>query len=563
MKFGGEWRYVQENSNYQFETRPFFEFWTIFNFANDEPYWHDALVNRVPGDPNFGTYTDSQRNFRRHNWALFMQDDWKLRPNVTLNLGVRYEVFGSPSEKQGRMSNIVFPEEGTIFEQLARARFDRVNELFRTDYNNVAPRVGVAWDPTGAGKMSVRTGFGVAYLEPYSNMWSNSTRFTPPDATWIAIAPALGRGTTINYVFPFQPSPDMARPPSPTNGVPGTQLSSNAVHPDLHTAYSMQWFAGIQREIANEWGISANYVGTRGRSLYLWEDYNRFVGDIVDGEPFPIEDRMQPEYGTIWLVSNAASSKYHGANFSLVKRYSRNFQFQANYTLGKITDYPSSDPALGDMTNVSAGSGYLGAQDVRDPKADEGPGEFDVRHRFTLSGIWDLPALNNSNGVLRAVLGGWQLNTIVSLQSGRPFTVRCTRTVTAGCDWNRDGDEHDRPNDPGGPTSGFTRKQFVDGIFTTAHFCPSGLATCVPAGTNGNLGRNTHRGPGYATVDTGLFKNIPATQRVRLQLRWEVFNLLNRPNLFNPNSSLGSPTFGRSTRAFSAREMQFALKMTF
>jgi hypothetical protein len=563
MKVGGEWRYVQENSNYQFETRPFFEFWTIFNFANDDPYWHDALVNRVPGDANFGRYTDSQRNFRRHNWAAFMQDDWKLRPNVTLNLGLRYEVFGSPSEKQGRMSNIVFPSEGTIFERMRNSRFDRVDELFRTDYNNLAPRLGIAWDPTGAGRTSVRTGFGVAYLEPYSNMWSNSTRFTPPDATWIAVAPALGRGTTVNYRFPFQPSPDMAGPPSPTNGVPGTQLSSNAVHPDLHTAYSTQWFAGVQRQIANQWGINANYVGTRGVSLYLWEDYNRFVGDIVTGEPFPTEDRLQPEYGTIWLVSNAASSIYHGANASLTKRYSRGFQFQANYTIGKIMDYPSSDPALGDMSNVSAGSGYLGAQDVRDPKADRGPGEFDVRHRFTFSGIWDLPALSGSSGIVRAVLGGWQFNSIVSLQSGRPFTVRCTRTVTAGCDWNRDGDEHDRPNDPNLNSTGYTRAQFVNGIFTTTDFCPTGLATCVPAGTNGNLGRNTFRGPGYATVDTGLFKNIPLTQGMKLQVRWEVFNLLNRPNLFNPNSSLGTPTFGKSTRAFAAREMQFALKLIF
>ena len=103
----------------------------------------------------------------------------------------------------------------------------------------------------------------------------------------------------------------------------------------------------------------------------------------------------------------------------------------------------------------------------------------------------------------------------------------------------------------------------MSGIFTTADFCPTGLATCVPAGTNGNLGRNTFRGPGYASVDLGVFKNIPLNQRVKMQLRWETFNVLNRPNLFNPNSSLGTPTFGRSTRAFAAREMQFALKLTF
>jgi hypothetical protein len=320
---------------------------------------------------------------------------------------------------------------------------------------------------------------------------------------------------------------------------------------------------GVQRQIATDWGISANYVETRGVDLYLWEDYNRFVGDIVSGEPFPTEDRMQPEYGTIWLVSNAASSVYHGANFSLVKRYSRNFQFQANYTVGQIIDYPSSDPALGDMANVSAGSGYLGAQDIQNPKADRGPGEFDVRHRFTFFGIWDLPALSSSAPLLRGLLGGWQLNAILSLQSARPFTVRCTRTVTAGCDWNRDGDEHDRPNDQGLPRSGYTTSEFVNGIFTTDQFCPTGLATCVAAGTNGNLGRNTFRGPGFATLDTGLFKNIPIRDRLKLQLRWEVFNLLNRTNLFNPNSSLGTPTFGKSTRAFAPREMQFALKVTF
>lgn len=568
LKFGFDTRWIQENSDYLLETRPFFEFASLFNFANDDAYWHDGLINRDPSSPEFGRYTGSPRHYRWQHWGFFVQDDWKARRNLTLNLSLRYEIFGSASEKNDMMANIILGSGSDFFDRIATGRADRVNEPFPTEYTNFAPRIGLAWDPWGDGKTSVRAGFAIAYLEPYSNMWTNSTRFNPPFAAWVGSSPALGRGTDVHYTFPFEESPDFSLPPTPTNGVPlGIKIVLDSINEGLTTAYSTQWFAGFQREFFRDYSVSANYVGTRGMKIYLWEDWNRVRGDILDFS----EDRLNPEWGSIWMVSNGADSIYHGANVQLRKAYSRGFMFVANYTFGQAIDWPSSDAGLGDFTNIStSASFYIGAQDIQNRRADRGPSEFDARHRFTWSGIWDLPSPAGDNAVLNKLLGGWQVNGIVSLQSGRPYTVSCALPWFLGCDFNLDGRENDRPNNPGLPSSGYSTQDFIDGVFSIDDFCPGGPAPfwlgppCgVTAGTNGNLGRNTYRGPGFASVDIGFFKNTRINERYNIQFRWEIFNLFNRRNLWIPVNNLGSPFFGRSLTSFPGRQMQFALKFIF
>lgn len=568
LKYGFELRRIREKSNYPLETRPFYAFNSVFNFANDQPWLVEALVNRDPNDPAFGNFQDTPRQFSWTQWALFVQDDWKVTPRLTLNLGLRYEVFGDPSEGEGRLSNIQLGPGADIFEQMVGARVGRVDRLFNVDYKNFAPRVGIAWDVRGDGRTAVRAGFSLAYLEPYSNLYTNASRFDPPDATFLTLFPVFGVGTDVNYRFPVAPSPDFFSPVTPNGGAEVANIGPSGTLQDLRAAHSLQWFVGFQHELGSGFAVAANYVGTRGQDLYIREDWNRFTGDICGATSCDFtENRLAPGWGQTFIVSNGtSSSQYHGLNLQIRRQHIGGFSFTANYTLGKVTD-EVTEGGLGDYLNVGTPN-YTGAMDVKNRGLDRGPSDFDVRHRFSLTGLWDIPG--PKQGTAGALLGGWQLNAIVAFQTGRPFNVYCALAWFQGCDFNMDGTTNDRPNRPANiQTSGFSQDQFVDGVFSVTDFCPGGLnifylgTPCVPVGTNGSLERNAFRGPSFSSVDLGLFKNFELGDGRRLQFRWEVFNLFNRVNLYLPVGNLGSPSFGRSLTAFPSRQMQLGLKFLF
>jgi hypothetical protein len=570
IKIGFQSRHIQENSNYQLDTHPDYEFNSIYNFVNDNPWLTFALVNRNPASPNFGHFTDAPRNFRCSQWSAFVQDDWKIRSHLTLNLGLRYDIFGSPSETKGILSNMILGPGSTRFAQIATASVGRVKELWSTNYKNFAPRIGLAWDPTGNGTTAIRSGFSIAYNEPYSNLYTNASRLDPPDSAIPVEFPSLGQGTNINYTFPFQPSPDYANPVSANGGIQGLTFEPSGVDPHLKTAYALQWFLGVQHQFLRDYGFTINYVGTRGVGGYTREDFNRFNGDVCNATTcdFTI-NRLNPGWSQIFYISNESQSIYHGLNAQLRRNYTHGFMFVANYTYGKVLDNVT-EGGLGDYFNVSGhGLDYSGVQNIQNPGADRGPSEFDVGHRFTLSGMWALPSPKGSPALAK-VLGGWQLNTIVSLQSGRPFDVYCGLAWFQGCDFNMDGLQYDRPNRPANvKTSGFSNQQLRNGIFKVTDFCPTGLVPfflgtpCLPVGTNGNLSRNAFRGPAFKEVDLGLSKDTKVRERLTIQFRADAFNLFNRVNLFNPDGNLGSPTFGRSTAAFAPRVIQLGLKILF
>jgi hypothetical protein len=605
LKFGFQWRHIQENSNYQLTSKPFYEFSGIdsfFNsFAANDPYLVAALVNRNncgtdPTTPPCGQFTDTPRHFRWTHWAGFAQDDWKVTPRLTLNLGLRYEVFQSPTETNGILSNILPGPGSNRFQQIANATVGRVGKLWDTDKNNFAPRVGISWDPWGKGDTVFRGGFSIAYNEPYSNLYTNASRLDPPDAITTFVDPNAFVGTDVHYQFPFVPSPDFAAPNSPNGGISGISITPSGVDPHLRTNYSMQWFLGFQHQLGHDYGMSLNYVGTRDVGGYTREDYNRFNGDICNQAVVPFcnffATRLAPGWGQITYISNESQSIYHGLNAQLRKVYTHGLSFTANYTWGKILDNVT-EGGLGDYFNVNTYAGlYSGVQNIQNQRGDRGPAEFDAQHRFTLTALWALPS-PKSNAALRNVLGGWQLNSIISLQSGRPFDVFCGLAWFSGCDFNQDDLAYDRPNRPAGSKmSGFSNEQLVRGIFgdptltfvgfdsrTSAAsqvFCPNGLNSildaylfldspppCLPVGTNGNLSRNAFRGPAYETVDLGLSKDVKVGERVSVQFRADAFNLFNRVNLYNPNGDLGSPFFGQSTASFPARQIQLGLKVLF
>jgi hypothetical protein len=547
IKFGAEVRRILEDSDYQLETLGFYEFNSLFAFANDDPYYQEALV-----DPATGDFTGTPRKFRWTQLGAFVQDDWKIGRRLTLNLGLRYDYFGVPTEADGILSNITLGPGGSPGEQIANAVAGRVEQIAEPDRNNFAPRIGFAYDVSGDGKTAIRGSYAVAYLEPYSNLYTNASRFGSPDSATPVVFP-LFFGGTIAYDVPAIPSPDYQTGLTPSGGIPGTRISIPGVQADMRTAYSQQWFLGIQRELWGPLYLSANYVGTSAKKLYIRNDINRFVGDRPSLEEGP--DRFNQEWAETFFVQNGNDSIYHGMNLQLQSRYAAGLQFTFNYTFGKAIDLVS-DPGLGDFTNVSVG-GYNGTQDAGNPGLDRAPSDFDVRHRIAAHGIWDIPSPGGP-GPVKAVFGGWQANLIATYQTGRPFSVICTTTIS--CDYNADGSGYDRPNTPafGNSLSGLDRSDFLEGIFEVSDFQ-------VPAfGTNGNLGRNTFRGPDYASVDVSLFKNIELTEDLELQFRAEAFNVFNRVNLFLPNAVLNNATFfGRSTAAFDPRQFQFALKLLF
>jgi hypothetical protein len=598
FKFGFEFNRIQENSNYRLFSSPFFEFGSIYGFALNAPYLEEATVNSTFGSPDYGQFTGTPRHFRWNRWAAFVQDDWKVTSRLTLNLGVRWDVFASPSETNGILSNIILGSGSNIFQQIATATVGRVKKLWDTDYHNFAPRIGLAWDPFGKGTSVIRSGFSIAYNEPYSNLYTNASRLDPPEANTVFAEPVVGIGTTpipSVYTFPFEPDPDFAAPPTANGGIQGLEITPNGVAPHLRTAYAMQWFLGVQHSFGHDYGFTLNYVGTRGVGGYTREDYNRFDGNICNQTACSyVNSRLNYGWGQITYISNESQSNYEGLNAQFRKNYAHSLMFTANYTFGKVLDNVT-EGGLGDYFNTNAyGLLYSGVSDIERPHLDYGPSEFDVRHRFTLTGLWNIPGPKGT-GALNKVLGGWGLNTIISLQSGRPFDVYCGQYWFNGCDFNMDGLPYDRPNRPAGiKTAGFSNSQFVDGLFgnpaltfspsgfsrtsqALQTFCPYGLnsildygpvnsgphSQCVPVGEDGNLSRNAFRGPSFKDVDLALIKNTTVSDRIKVEFRAEAFNLFNRVNLYNPLGDLSSPQFGKSIAAFDPRQIQLGLKIMF
>ena len=606
FKFGFEFNRIQENSNYRLYSAPFLDFGSIQAFAGEygpayaSPYFEEATVKANPSSPNYGQFTDTPRHFRWNRWAAFVQDDWKVTSRFALNLGVRWDVFASPSETNGELSNIILGSGSTMSEKLATATVGRVKQLWDTDYHNFAPRIGLSWDPLGKGTSVIRSGFSLAYNEPYSNLYTNASRLDPPEANTVYAEPSIGVGVSaIPYTFPFVPDPDFAGAPLANGGIGPTdynlEISPNGIDPHLRTAYAMQWFLGIQHSFAHDYGFTINYVGTRGVGGYTREDYNRFDGDICKQTSCSYTFHgFNPGWGQITYISNESSSNYEGLNVQLRKNYSHNLMFAANYTFGKVLDN-LTEGGLGDYSNVNGyGLLYSGVSDIQNPHLDYGPSEFDVRHRFTLTGVWNIPGPKGGRA-LNKVLGGWGINAIVSLQSGRPFDVYCGQPWYNGCDFNMDGLPYDRPNRPAGiKTAGFSNSQFENGLFgnpaltfspsgysrtsqALQTFCPNGLnsildygpvnsgpdSQCVPVGEDGNLSRNAFRGPAFKSVDLALVKKTALTERINAEFRAEAFNLFNRVNLYNPIGDLSSPQFGQSTAAFPARQVQLGLKIIF
>ena len=561
FKFGGEVRHIKDNSDFAVR-RPSIAFANVLDFAMDEV----RAVTNLGVNPATGLIEPNVRNFRFWESGIFFQDDWKVRSNLTVNLGIRHEWFGRPTEKNGLLTNIILGPGGDIFEQVRTAKVGRVDQVVPDDFNNFAPRMGFAWDPFSDGRIAVRGAYGIAYERLFNNSITN-IRFNPPDYSFTSASPVTTpshAGLPIAY-GPISPDgtrrnePITITGPNTNIGVqPGLGIVGNIIgwnpqfgtstqslrvpDPNTEDAFTHGWFVGMQAETWGGTVLEVNYVGNVGRNYGRLVDYNTVRGDLFDGRL----DRLNPTFGGINYRAMLARSQYHGLQVQVNKRYARGFSGQVSYTLGNAKD-DSSDVQVGGLP-----------VDARAMELEWGRADFDVRHRIAVNWLYALPFFRETGGLTGALLGGWQINGVTSLQSGFPFSVFQSLSFAAGGDYNGDGVNNDRPNAPSFGTTlpNNSPDAYRNGLFTAADFPRPTLL--------GDLPRNAYLGPGFASTDLSVFKDFVLPFRdLKVQFRAEAFNLFNRVNLQRPNGNMAQATFGRSTQSFAAREIQLALKVIF
>jgi hypothetical protein len=463
--------------------------------------------------------------------SAFVQDDWKVTNALTLNLGVRYEYY-TPMYSPTNEISMFDVDQGRIVE----AGVDGESRyIIRPDRNNVAPRVGFAYQIDE--KTTVRGGFGM-FFTPETAM-QDDIKFNPP----------FYREYTLFDQWMFDELP----PPFDDPGPYPTGYNTTNIDRRYQRGYAEQYNLAVQRELPGGFLFEAAYVGSQAHKLPFAVDINQAQ---PDGTPAPYPDLEQ-----VLVVRPIGDSVYHSGQFKLEKRFSEGLFLLASYTWSKSIDTVSSAMFRSEVTG--------GVQNIFDPKSNRGPSDWDVPHRFSLSYVYDLPYGKNrrfgskANAVLQALFGDWQMSGLFVARSGTPGTVTVGSSIPGG---------DARPNvlfDPNLPKSERTPERWFD---TTAFEANEDADGNLLAG---NAGRNIIRGPGYVNFDLGLIKMIPINDRVRLQFRTEIFNLTNTPHFAMPVLRMSDPAFGRITHtrnptnfgstatSFANRMIQFALKLEF
>lgn len=462
------------------------------------------------------------------NFSVFVQDDWKLSPRFTLNLGLRYERIGAVTDRfRGYFSTF---DEATG--KFVAGKDVEAQGLVNPDNNDFSPRFGFAWQPFANARTVIRGGYGVYYdVKPI-----NERQFgLGVELGWqqiVDISPLLGVPPAVVW--------DKLFPDAPAQGI-----GVLADDPRARTPYVQQYNLSIQHELGWNLLVEAAYAGSLGRKLNTRIDINQARLPSYPEEPLPPR-RPWPDVASIWMAKDIATSNYNALQLRMEKRFSQNLYWLSAYTYSKSMDTGS--------VNLDS------PQDAHNLLANYGPSVFDQRHRFVLSSIYQLPFgagqkyLSNTGAAGSTLLSGWQVNAIVTFAGGNPLSVQAagdrTQTGCQGC--------VQRANVVGSAPANLPSSQrTVQRWFNTAAF------QAAPLGTFGNAGRNTIVGPGTNNFDLSLIKDTRLGEGKSLQFRAEFFNAFNHPQFFLPNGDPTSQAFGQITAARPAREIQFGLKFIF
>ena len=462
---------------------------------------------------------------RNTEFGVYLQDEFKVSSDLTLNVGVRYELFGPWYEISDRMSTIDL-SNGKVVLAGADNKFGRA--LRQADTNNIAPRIGLAW--RSPAHVVVRAGYGISYIEEFGGNGTNPIQNPPNSFTQNLVYSTI-------QLPPTRLRDGIPRPAPLDLNSPSGQY--RFLEPNSKAAYVQQWDLSLQREFGSSWLVDTSYVGTRGLNILQIVDPNQPVpgpGAISNRRPY---FAVAPDL-TLSVGASSGASTYHSLQAKLQKRLSRGLYFLTSYTLSKNISEGDSN-----FSNGTPGVSNLGqAQNPLNRRAERSLSDTDQLHRFVTSFGWDLPVLQRSR-----YLGGWQLTGIVTLSSGNPFDIFFQpSTLNTGTT-----QRPDRVRD--GRLDSWTIDRYFD---TSAFVAPAPF-------TFGNSGRNVLRGPGVNTWDLSVIKNTNFSDRYRLQWRTDFFNAANHPQFNPPGNTIGTPQAGRinSARFSTNRQIQFVLKVFF
>ncbi|MGI8745482.1 MAG: TonB-dependent receptor domain-containing protein [Bryobacteraceae bacterium] len=550
LKAGVEVRKEQDNNNLVGGARPLYSFQGLNNLANDAP-----VFEQINADPTTGAPASAQRYFRTSDYAGYVQDDWKMRPNLTLTFGLRYEYFSPLTEKRGRISNLDFGPY-----TLTNAKLRVSDQLFNGDKNNFAPRFGFAYSPGQKQNIAIRGGFGV-YYDRVPNVLFDNTRGNPPffarygiccgtSATPFAggqIQYALGSSNSI-YSYPANPMLAVGIDPN-TGGPLNRTVEIWGAQRDFPNAYAYIYSLNADYRLPYQLIASAGYQGSTDHKLIR-----------IVNQAFLYPNLANPAFSPVYFPQPDVNSNFNALNLGLNRQFAKGFGVNAKYRWAKSID-ENSNEGPGFVTNGTF------PQDLRQ---ERGPSDFDVRHYFQINGIYELPMFRRQQGFLGKLLGGYQISGIETWHRGFPWTPVIGQSV----------------HTPGGPTLAPTRPtQYFGGagtdtsnqaFITGSNFAGGGAKyfNTTASGPPG-VGRNSFRGPHFFGTDISLIKQTRLSDKwhlgeaALLDIRANLYNAFNNLNLapFNFNDigtqADNSIFFGRSSAALAGRVVEFQARLTF
>ena len=558
MKFGAELLRTQLNMFQAIAPNAFFIFASTFPT-------NDAIANLELGAPV--TFYQGLGDFNRglRDWSVggYAQDEWRVTSRLTLNYGLRYESVQPITEVRNRLNGFVPGVQSVVMPSAP------TGVLFPGDpgtgagiaHNDNAfmPRIGFAWDPTGAGKWSIRSSYGVFY-DQFQNGPGVASQVPISSLPWAQFNQYSGTAIA-SFANPYA---GHAYPLPNTFVLPATVFG---IDPSARAPYVQNWNFGIQHSLFGNIVMEARYVGSKGTHLPRNIEANPavygpgasaqnadrrriYAGCPANGDPCQLS--------TVGLLADITNSTYEAGQLTASRRFAAGLAFNLSYWYSKSLDYLSSMNMAGASSQPLAGANDL-AQNPFNLRAEHGPSLFDARHRFVASGSWQWRIPRSAPTLVRRAVAGWQINLIASHNSPTPFTVYDSTNVSLQANSPPiSGYPASRPNLVGNPNSGpHTVQQWLN----IAAF--RRLNPVTQAGQFGNAGRNIARGPAFTNIDASLTRNFLLKERTGLEFRAESFNLANHANFGLPVADLNSPNFGQILSANSPRLMQFALKLTF
>lgn len=540
-------------------------------------------------DPSTGQKVPWSWNAASATWGLFAEDSWKMKPNLTVTYGLRWDDQGNPWSRSATTvfgnfylgpgiatANPVANFQAEVKNGFAKQTHNALNHAV-TDL--LSPRIGIAWDPTGSGEWVVRGGYGL-----YNNWLTQANvqeefRGNPPGP----IIPTFFAGGTANSgapIFalasggnskPFNfPAVSFTPVLNGQGGIAGLNFPIGGINPNLQSPRADIWSAALERKIGSRYVASVTYSGSHSYNLVgnndqsgivsYGVDINAIAGDLITHESL-VPTRLNPSFGTITYSDNNRYGNYESLTFDVRGRFSHGF-FDGSYTRSSSKDDAGRYPT------------------ALNPSQYYGPSPWDAPNRFSLTLNYQLPGLGNGEGLVGHLTGGWGISGTSIFQSGYPFTVIAQgghsfnpicQNGTTNCpspgnpitglaptsgDYNADGDNYDYPNVTN-YSQGTSRQAFLAGIFSGSQF------TLPTMGTEGNEAQNRFREPNFAETDAAFYKNNQIRESLNLQIRFEFFNIFNRPNLGFVDADPLDPNFGKVTSQQLPRWWQIAARFTF